>query len=60
MKSKVLMAHFTGQMLYVSYGLTSKVPVGANTTVNLATGAALLLLLVSEDFSGFGKGVSWL
>lgn len=60
MKSKVLMAHFTGQMLYVSYGLTSKVPVGANTTVNLATGAALLLLLVSEDFSRFGKGVSWL
>ncbi len=54
------MAHFTGQMLYVSYGLTSKVPVGANTTVNLATGAALLLLLVSEDFSRFGKGVSWL
>lgn len=58
MKSKVLMAHLTGKMLYVSYGLTSKVPVGANTTVNLATGAALLLL-VSEDLSRFGKGVSW-
>ena len=34
------MAHFTGEMLSVSYWLTSKVPVGANTTVNLATGAA--------------------
>jgi len=59
MKSKVLMAHFTGEMLSVSYWLTCKVPVGANTTVNLATGAALLLL-VSEDLSGFGKGVSWM
>lgn len=59
MKSKVLMAHFTGEMLYVSYWLTSKVPVGANTTVNLATGAALLLL-VSGDLSRFGKGVSWM
>lgn len=57
MKSKVVMAHFTGEMLYMSYGLTSKVPVGANTTVNLATGAALLLL-VSGDFRRFGKGVS--
>ena len=52
------MAHLTGEMLSVSYGLTSKVPVGANTTVNLATGAALLLL-VSEDLSRFGKGVYW-
>ena len=58
MKSKVLMARLTGEMLYVSYGLNSKVPVGSNTTVNLATGAALLLLLVSEDFSRVGKGVS--
>ena len=51
------MARLTGEMLCVSYGLTSKVPVGANTTVNLATGAALLLL-VSGDLSRFGKGVS--
>ena len=58
MKSKVLMAHLTGEMLYVSYGLTSKVSVGANTTVSLATVAALLLL-VSEDLSRGGKGVSW-
>ncbi|WP_242724580.1 hypothetical protein [Microcoleus vaginatus] len=50
--------HLTGEMLYVNYGLTSKVPVGANTTVNLVTGAALLLL-VSEDFRRFGKAVSW-
>ena len=58
MKSKVLMVHLTGEMLYVSYGLTSKVPVGANTTVNLAAGAALLLL-VSEDLSRCGKVVCW-
>lgn len=59
MKSKVLMGYLTGEMWYGSYGLTSKVPVGANTTVNLATGAALLLL-VSEDLSRCGKGVSWM
>jgi len=44
-------------MLQVSYGLTSKVPVGANTTVNFATVAAVLLV-ASADLSRFGRGVS--